>query len=69
MSSQQPKVPTERPDRGEAERKPPQGKDRPGFDLGGKNEVLPSGPTSGTTIPGGPREGPVPGQPKDGARR
>jgi hypothetical protein len=59
MSNPHPNVSSERPNREDADRKPKSGTDRPGFDLGGKNEVLPSGPTSGTTTPGGPKRGPV----------
>lgn len=69
MAQDRPKVDTEYPNREAAKEKPRQGEDRPGFDLGGSEEEQPSGPTTGNTIPGGPKNGPVPGQPKDGARR
>ena len=56
----QPKVPTERPDPAVADSGPEaSAQDRPGFDLGGSTQQ--EDPTTGTTIPGGPRTDPARG--------
>jgi hypothetical protein len=48
-----PLVPTERPDREAAERKPEAGRDRPGFDLGGAKGAKAG--SASRTIPDGPK--------------
>ena len=56
MTSDGPKVPTERPDP-EAAARDPKGdaEDRPGFDLGGAVEEGNRSGVGSTTIPGGPK--------------
>ncbi|HEX8164811.1 MAG TPA: hypothetical protein VF601_03375 [Beijerinckiaceae bacterium] len=55
-----PKVPTERPDPGAAARKPEDGQDRPGLDLGGAVDETPG--TGSTTMPRVPLGSPGSGQ-------
>jgi hypothetical protein len=53
--TEQPKVPTERPDPEAAAKKPGQSEDRPGFDLGGSSDEAGGNGVGSGTIPGGPK--------------
>lgn len=56
MTSDGPKVPTERPDPKAAARDPKAGaEDRPGFDLGGAVEEADRSGVGSNTVPGGPK--------------